>query len=68
MSIGREISELEAEIGYPPYDFSENEARRLYALERLRALSKKARGKTVAGIENGTEAELISLIENCMKG
>ncbi len=63
-----EISELEAEIGYPPYDFSENFARKSYAEERLRALSKKLCGKAQGGVESESERELLALIKDLMKG
>ena len=59
-----EISPLEAEIGYPPYDFSENSARMSYLLERVRAISKSVSGKHAGGVYDKGEAELLVLLKN----
>ncbi len=63
-----EISPIEAEIGYPPYDFSENPERLSYVRERERALSKAVLGKTAGGILDESEAELLSEIKTILKG
>jgi tRNA (adenine22-N1)-methyltransferase len=63
-----EISALEAEIGYPSYDFSENAARLSYVLERERALSKSLKGKELGGISDSGEAELLLAIKRILKG
>ena len=63
-----EISPLEAEIGYPSYDFSENPARLSYVRERERALSKSVIGKKQGGVSDEGEAELLSKIKAIMKG
>ena len=63
-----EISPLEAEIGYPPYDFSENPERLAYVLECERALSKAVSGKRAGGNVNQEEAELLSLMKKVIKG
>jgi len=64
----QEISPIEAEIGYPPYDFCENCARKAYLDERVKALAKAARGKAASGCGKNEEAELLTLIENFTKG
>ena len=63
-----EISALEAEIGYPPYDFFENSARKSYAEERIRALSKKLGGKAQGGVASESEREILELVKKVMKG
>lgn len=63
-----EISPLEAEIGYPPYDFKENPERLAYVRERVKALSKSVEGKLSGGKTDEREAELLSLIKNLLKG
>ena len=63
-----EISALEAEIGYPSYDFSENAERRAYALARLAAITKSALGKAAGGNPDKDEEELAAAIKNLLKG
>ena len=63
-----EISALEAEIGYPSYDFSENAARLSYVLERERALLKSLKGKELGGISDSGESELLLAIKRILKG
>jgi len=62
------ISSLEAEIGYPPYDFSEDSARLAYINERVRALTKAKEGKNFGGESASLESELLDLIKNILKG
>ena len=61
-----EISPLVAEIGYPPYDFSENPARKSYLEERVRAIEKSVSGKRAGGKIDEAESELLALLKNLL--
>ncbi len=63
-----EISPLEAEIGFSPYDFCESPERKAYVEERARALSKSVLGKRMGGGGDEEEEKLLSLIKTILKG
>ncbi len=60
------ITELEAEIGNPPYSFSSDEPRKRYALERLSALKRAQSGKLRGGRALSDETELIRELEELL--
>lgn len=63
-----DISEIEAEIGFPPYNFDFDAARLEYVKDRLRALEKAARGKIVSGENEPAELYVIHEIKKVLKG
>ena len=63
-----EISDLEAEIGLPPYLLSENPERLSYVLEKTRALEKAVRGKELGGKDISLDKELLNLMKNLTRG
>ena len=63
-----EISDLEAEIGLPPYLLSENPERLSYVLEKTRALEKVVRGKELGGKDVSLDKELLNIMKNLTRG
>ena len=63
-----EISPLEAEIGFPPYELDSNRERKAYVSEKMRALRKTVEGKRAGGILDEGELQLLTLINNLLKG